>query len=248
MLRFILMLGLLAVAAAARAGLPWQDEARVTGAGSEVQVVYLTSPDCVYCRSWRYLRNGGWARAQANGLAARIMLTEVSKRTLREGIRADHYPEALRGLYAQNPSLGNAIPAWWVLVDGRPVYGAVGETDWDSAIEPLLQDLLKAKTAGGGRVAIKRPALNARWDAAARAGQPLSPDLLPMSHDALRKAVLAYRDLPGPKAMALSEDGEPYYQSGAADIDKRVLTRCASLTAFRCHLLAIDDQTQPWPR
>ncbi len=248
MLRFILILGLLAVAAAARAGLPWQGEARVAGPGSEVHVVYLTSPDCVYCRSWRHLKNGGWARAQASGLAARISLTEVSKRTLREGIRADHYPELLRNLYGQNPSFGNMIPAWWVLVDGQAVYGAVGETAWDSTIEPLLQDLLKAKVSGGGRVPLKRPPLNASWDTAARTGQPLSADVLPMSHDALRTAVLAYRDLPAPKALALSEDGESYYQSGTAGIDKRVLSRCASRTAFSCHLLAIDDQARHWPR
>ncbi len=243
----VLLMLLSCLAAHAQPGLPWKDQVQVPGAQSVIEVVYLTSPDCGYCRSWRHLRNGGWARAQDSGLAAHVRLVEVIKRTLRDPIGADHYPEALRFLHQRHPGMGNRIPAWWVLVDGQPVWGGVGEGTWDVSIAPLLDELARARAAGGAVVALKRPALRPDWNGAARAGQPLRADMLPMEGEQLRQTVQAYLDMPTPKALALSEAGEADYQAGAGDVAQRVLSRCAARSAFRCHLLAVDDQARAWP-
>ena len=60
--------------------------------------------------------------------------------------------------------------------------------------------------------------------------------------DVGRDAIAMYGKLPGPKALALAEDGAVGYSSGIDNAEARVaaLARCAEMTSQTCRIISVD--------
>ena len=121
---------------------------------SRIEVIYFTAPDCAYCRSWKLFT---WKPFSDTPPAKHVTLITVDKGGLRYKIGKSDYPKEYRHLYEQEPSLGNRVPAFWVLVDGKPIVSSIGETSWGTTIEPAIIDLVTKKLAGGGTVSSLAP-------------------------------------------------------------------------------------------
>ena len=115
---------------------------------SEVSLLYVTAPDCPYCRSWRHLRAGGWSLFQEKPQSKKVQLIEIQKQSLHDRIDASHYPAQYRHVYEQAPKFGNRIPAWILLVDGKPVLRVTGEGNWARQLEPVIIRLVDAISRG----------------------------------------------------------------------------------------------------
>ncbi len=207
-------------------------------ADSRIEVVFLTAPDCVYCKSWRHMRAGDWPRFSESESGRQVQLVTAQKPTLREKVQGSHYPEGYARLHALAPQFGNFVPAWWLLVDGVPVTRRAGETRWRQDLEPVVERFARAKLAGGGVVdytsrARARPAMLAQT--------PADLSRLPYLGDNGRQAYDRFLQASQPRAFALSPDGSFAWNSGA-DAAQRALDSCNAYSFDApCQLYVVDD-------
>jgi hypothetical protein len=206
---------------------------------SRIEVVYLTAPDCVYCKSWRYMRTGDWSRFADSPAGREVKLVTVEKQTLRMPIEKRHYPEALAKLHDVAPQFGNVVPAWWVVLDGVPVMRRLGENRWREEIEPVLEQLVKAKQAGGGVYAYA-PAVAAMPKKLAERPQDVAG--VPYLTESGRRSYASFLAKPSPRAFALSADGAHAWRSGGEDPAKKALDNCNARSELACRLFVVDDK------
>lgn len=207
---------------------------------SHIDVVYLTAKDCIYCKSWRYMGAGDWARFSETKTAQSVNLVTVEKGTLRNEIKRDDYAPEHRNLYDAAPKFGNTLPAWWVLLDGKPVMRALGENRWKEKIEPVLENLVRTKLKGGGPMEY----------AASVPPKPTSvpsnvedvenvPYLSGSGKDSYRRWLNARL----PRAFALSPDGVFYWWGGGGTPVQKALDGCNANAVDRpCVIYASDRE------
>ena len=110
-------------------------------AAGGIDIVYLGTDDCPYCRHWEATRRPELL-ASPEGRAARYH--EVRGRTLREPIAEAHYPPELRWVYAQvGPSRG--VPRFILVVDGFVVLNALGTEAYRDKFLPALRAAVVAR-------------------------------------------------------------------------------------------------------
>lgn len=233
----LLALALAAACAGTAAAAPGRDVP--VKADSRIEVVYLTAKDCVYCRSWRYTMAGDWGRFSETQTGRNVQLVTVDKVTLRNKMKRDFYPADYAHLYDQAPEFGNAIPAWWVVVDGQPVTRRMGENRWKPDLETLLDKLVAAKLAGGGKVAYAPPPV-------ARPKQvPTSvedADHVPYLSGRGKEAYRRYLKSETPRAFAISPDGATGWFSGVPEAKAKALASCnAAAIDYSCKLYSVDS-------
>lgn len=113
-------------------------------AGTDIEIVYLGTDDCPYCRYWEAARKPELL-ASPEGRAARYH--EVRGRTLREPIRESHYPPELKWVYDQvGPSRG--VPRFLLAVRGRVVLNVAGTEAYREVFLPALRAAAAERNAG----------------------------------------------------------------------------------------------------
>jgi hypothetical protein len=117
-------------------------------AGGKVQVVYLGTNDCPFCRHWESSRKPELL-ASPEGKAA--IYHEVHGDTLRRPIEARHYPNELKWLGEQlGPQRG--VPRFVLVVDGRVALNVMGTEAYQAVFLPALRRAAAEKEpTGGGR-------------------------------------------------------------------------------------------------
>lgn len=118
-----------------------------TGAQAQrVEMLYLSTPDCGYCRTWESRSRQPLLDSPA-GRA--ITFVEVRGETLRKPITLEHYPRGYAWAYDQvGPSRG--VPRFLLFVEGRLVASAFGLTAYEREFLPALN------------AAVARPATSAK--------------------------------------------------------------------------------------
>jgi hypothetical protein len=207
---------------------------------SRIDIVYITAADCVNCKSWRYMRNGDWARFSDTSAAQQVNLITIDKTTLRNRIERSHYPAEYAHLFDVAPQFGNTVPAWWIVLDGKPVARRVGESNWKKGIEPVLEKLAAARQNGGGLVVHET----------ARPPKPttvpesvVDADNVPYLSASGRESYRKFLASTLPRAFALSPDGAFSWRSGGTDAAVKAMDTCNSLAVeFPCQLYAVDNK------
>lgn len=107
---------------------------------AEIEMFYLTAPDCPYCRTWE-AKSMPELLASPEGRAIRFV--EVRGETLRAPIEARHYPPQHRWAFERiGPSRG--VPRFVLFANGRIIRNAYGLTAYEREFLPAL----KAAVAG----------------------------------------------------------------------------------------------------
>jgi glutaredoxin len=117
-------------------------------AGGKVEVIYLGTNDCPYCRHWEAARKPELL-ASPEGKAASYR--EVHGETLRKPIEAAHYPADLKWVAEQiGPSRG--VPRFVLVVDGKVVMNVMGTEAYQQAFLPALRRAVaETSSTGGGK-------------------------------------------------------------------------------------------------
>lgn len=116
----------------------------LASAASDIEIIYLGTDDCPYCRYWEAARRPELL-ASPEGRAARYH--EVRGRTLREPIRESHYPPGLKWVYDQvGPSRG--VPRFVLAVGGRVVLNVAGTEAYREVFLPALRAAVAERAAG----------------------------------------------------------------------------------------------------
>lgn len=105
----------------------------------DVTLVYVGARDCAPCRSWR--RRGGEAFLSSPEFP-RLSYRQVESPTVLELLNDRYWPDDLRE-YRSRLDRGAGVPLWLVISDHEIVAQAFGESQWESAILPTLQSLLR---------------------------------------------------------------------------------------------------------
>lgn len=117
-------------------------------AGGKVEVIYLGTNDCSYCRHWEAARKPELL-ASPEGKAASYR--EVRGETLRKPIEAAHYPADLKWVAEQiGPSRG--VPRFVLAVDGKVVLNVMGTEAYQKSFLPALRRAVaNPGSTGGGK-------------------------------------------------------------------------------------------------
>lgn len=108
---------------------------------SRIEMLYLATPDCPYCRSWE-ARSKDALLNSPEGRALRFV--EVRGETLRKPIAREHYPRGYEWAFDKiGPSRG--VPRFVLLVDGNLLLSAFGLNAYENDFLPRL----RAIVAGG---------------------------------------------------------------------------------------------------
>ncbi len=103
-----------------------------------VEMLYLTTPDCPYCRAWEARSRQPLLDSPA-GKA--ITYIEVRGETLRRPITLEHYPRGYAWAYDQiGPSRG--VPRFVLFVDGKIAVNAFGLDAYERDFLPKLKALV----------------------------------------------------------------------------------------------------------
>ncbi len=105
---------------------------------SDVALVYLSTPDCTWCRHWEKTFRGRYFQSAA-GKSLRFV--EVKGATLKTGVLESDWPAAEKDVATQVGSL-RGVPRFVVVVDRRVVANHAGLGGWELRVEPLLQQIL----------------------------------------------------------------------------------------------------------
>lgn len=117
-------------------------------AGGKVQVIYLGTNDCPYCRHWEASRKPELL-ASPEGKAAAYH--EVHGETLRRPIEAKHYPGELKWLGEQLGPL-RGVPRFVLVVDGKVTLNVMGTEAYQAVFLPALRRAVaNAESTGGGK-------------------------------------------------------------------------------------------------
>ncbi len=207
---------------------------------STIEIIYITAADCVYCRSWRYMRTGGWTRFEEKAEARHVNLVSVDKGGLNSHMKSDYYPEQYRNLYQLSPQFGNFVPAWWLLLDGKPVLRKVGESGWDTVIEPAIIKLVALKSLGGGTIPGFRSA--SATDVPVITGNVQDATAVPYIGDRGRDDYRTFLSRKSPRAFAISRDGAWGWSNRTQDPQQRALDNCNGNSEQQCQLYAVDNE------
>lgn len=206
---------------------------------SKIEVVYITAADCIYCKSWRYMRTGDWGRFSETETGRAVTLITADKVTLRNTMRKDFYPPEHASLFDNAPKFGNIVPAWWIVVDGVPVLRRVGENRWKTEVEPALETLVLAKKKNGGVV----PAFTVLPPKASMIPTDVNDvDNLPYMSDRAKESYRRFLTQPTPRAFALSRDGSYGWWRGGSNPRLKAEEQCnATAMEVACQIYAVDN-------
>jgi hypothetical protein len=103
-----------------------------------VEVFYLATPDCPYCRQWESQSRAAFL-ASPEGKAVKYV--EIRGETLRQPIDARHYPPEHLWVFQQiGPSRG--VPRFLLAIDGKVVLSALGTGGYTRQFLPALRAAL----------------------------------------------------------------------------------------------------------
>ena len=109
-----------------------------SAASARVEVFYLATPDCPYCRHWETQSRPDFL-ASPEGRA--VNYVEIRGETLRQPIDARHYPPQYRWVFEQiGPSRG--VPRFLLAIDGKVVLSALGTGQYRTHFLPALRAAL----------------------------------------------------------------------------------------------------------
>jgi hypothetical protein len=101
---------------------------------SAVALVYISTPDCTFCRTWERYSLPKYLETAA-GREFRFL--EVKGATLHSPVAPSDWPAAEQDLAKQvGPSRG--VPRFVVVVDRRVILNQFGTGNWDHRVGPLL--------------------------------------------------------------------------------------------------------------
>jgi hypothetical protein len=105
-------------------------------ANGRIEVFYLGTPDCPYCRRWESQSRPALL-ASPEGKA--VQYVEIRGETLRQPIDARHYPPEHRWVFEQiGPSRG--VPRFLLAIDGKVVLSALGTDGYSMKFLPALKE------------------------------------------------------------------------------------------------------------
>jgi hypothetical protein len=109
-----------------------------TAAAAGIDVFYLATPDCPYCRHWEATSRDTFL-ASPEGRA--VNYVEIHGETLRQPIDARHYPPQYLWVFEQvGPSRG--VPRFLLAIDGKVVMSAFGTNAYRTQFLPALRAAL----------------------------------------------------------------------------------------------------------
>ena len=110
---------------------------------ARIEMFYLTTPDCPYCRSWE-ARSRDALLESREGRAIRFI--EVRGETLRRPIVREHYPPGYEWAFERiGPSRG--VPRFVLMVDGKLVLNAYGLSAYERDFLPGLRAIVAGETS-----------------------------------------------------------------------------------------------------
>ena len=105
---------------------------------ARIEMFYLTTPDCPYCRRWE-ANSRQPLLASPEGRAIRYV--EVRGETLRRPIVREHYPPGFEWAFDRiGPSRG--VPRFVLMIDGRLVLNAFGLNAYERDFLPGLRAIV----------------------------------------------------------------------------------------------------------
>ena len=107
-----------------------------------VEVFYLGTPDCPFCRKWESQTRPGFL-ASPEGKA--VTFVEIRGETLRQPIVARHYPAKYRWVYEQVGD-SSGVPRFLLAVDGKVMHSAFGTDGFDKVFIPALKKVLARRS------------------------------------------------------------------------------------------------------
>ena len=136
-------------------------EAMKAGAGSVIELVYISARDCYWCRVWESEYLYGPAKLAKSGLWPDIRFTEQKRGLLRSRESPENFPEhlkaAMRELVKTSRRLMSTSPSYVLFVNGTPRVWGSGTNDYATLIHPALEAAVEEK-----RSATAAPAQAAR--------------------------------------------------------------------------------------
>lgn len=103
-----------------------------------VEVFYLGTPDCPYCRQWESRTRAGFL-ASPEGKA--VAYVEIRGETLRQPIELRHYPPRYQWVHEQVGD-SRGVPRFLLAVDGKVMHSAFGTDGFEKVFLPALRKVL----------------------------------------------------------------------------------------------------------
>jgi hypothetical protein len=107
-----------------------------------VEVFYLGTPDCPYCRQWESRTRAGFL-ASPEGKA--VTYVEIRAETLRRPIEARHYPPRYKWVHEQVGD-SRGVPRFLLAVDGKVMHTAFGTDGFEKVFLPALKKVLARRS------------------------------------------------------------------------------------------------------
>ena len=107
-----------------------------------VEVFYLGTPDCPYCRKWESQTRPGFL-ASPEGKA--VTYVEIRGETLRQPIEARHYPPRYKWVHEQVGD-SRGVPRFLLAVDGKVMHSAFGTDGFEKVFLPALRKILARRS------------------------------------------------------------------------------------------------------
>jgi hypothetical protein len=110
----------------------------VSAQAPRIEVFYLATADCPYCRHWESQSRGAFL-ASPEGKAVKYV--EIRGETLRQPIDARHYPPEYLWVFQQvGPSRG--VPRFLLAIDRKVVLSTLGTGGFTTQFLPALRAAL----------------------------------------------------------------------------------------------------------
>jgi hypothetical protein len=109
-----------------------------TSALARVEVFYLSTPDCPYCRHWEATSRDAFL-ASPEGKA--VTFVEIRGETLRQPIDARHYPPEYQWVFEQI-GRSRGVPRFLLAINGKVVMSAYGTNAYRIQFLPALRAAL----------------------------------------------------------------------------------------------------------
>lgn len=110
-----------------------------TATPHNVTLVYVGAADCAPCRAWR---RGAGSAFRNSPEFSEIIYREVESPSVLDLLKDEYWPYDLRDYRDRLPQ-GAGVPLWFVIADGKLVERQFGESQWNSAVLPMLKALLQ---------------------------------------------------------------------------------------------------------
>ena len=110
----------------------------------DIAVIYVWKYGCPFCREWKLWELPEFKKQPEAHYVDLIMIDKGRSRT---GLTKRDYPEKYRYLHEQVSGFGTPVPAWLVVVDGKPVLMNAGLNSWKADVLPEIQRQVAKKLA-----------------------------------------------------------------------------------------------------